>query len=289
MSDTPRHPGGQPGGQPSKKPGNSGSRNDAKSGKHPDVGGAPDKADQLSRVVHDIANLLDGSMRTMAQATKSLDTASASAENTELTSAMDRLRVVNEAMNQMCELLHGAMYGGGAAAWSPTAARARGARPLDLGEAIEHVTEVLAPEAKERSVVIETDLRPDAAGAAAGPMYSVILNGVKNAIESIARRGGPGTVRIAAASLGVSGIIRIDITDDGEGVPEDRGADGLPRRTAKGSGHGMGLRLSADLVRETGGVMRLTSRSDDKPGAVLRISYLPPEDLSDKWIGKNED
>lgn len=287
MSDTSRRP--EPQGTPgdSRNPANQG-KSGPRSTPHPDVGGAPSKTDQLSRVVHDIANLLDGSMRTMAQATRSLDTAAASAENAELLAAMNRLRVVNEAMNQMCELLHGAMYAGGAA-WSPTAAGARGSRPLDLGEAIEHVTEVLAPEAKEHAVTLTTDVRPDASTSPAGPMYSVVLNGVKNAIESIARRGGTGNVHISASSLGVSGIIRIDITDDGQGVPEGRARDGLPRGTSKGSGHGMGLRLSADLVRQTGGVMRLTPRGDDKPGAVLRISYLPPEDLSDKWIGKKED
>jgi C4-dicarboxylate-specific signal transduction histidine kinase len=278
-----------------------------------DVAGAPARSDDITRLVHDLANLLDGSMRTMTLATRSLSTASA--ESAELSLAMNRLRTVFGAMEQMSELLGMAMRAGAVPIGSPLAALGR-TKALTLGEAIDHVAAVLAPEAREVRASICVSVSPEAASAAAGQMYSVILNGVKNAVEAVARRranagrdDGPdierantfeGEIEIRASRLG-DGPVRIDIIDNGEGLAWDEagamcGEGGVPRASTKGPGRGFGLRVSAQIVEQSGGAMRLCRRDDAPgtfvagenaaaPGAVLRIAYMPPEDVSQRMLG----
>lgn len=273
-----------------------------------DVGAAPARSDDITRLVHDLSNLLDGSMRTMALATRSLN--SASSENAELASAMNRLRTVFGAMEQMSELLGMAMRAGAVPIGSPLAGVGR-TRALTLGEAVEHVAAVLAPEAREANAVIRVNVTPEAAAAHAGQMYSVILNGVKNAVEAVQRRrdlargengdAPEGEIEIRATRLD-NGPVRIDIFDNGEGLAaaesQSPGGDGVavPSASTKGPGRGFGLRVSAQIVEKSGGVMRLSRRDDSHgtcaspssagtPGAVLRISYVPPEDISQRVLG----
>src|SRR5690606_37481272 len=59
--------------------------------------------------------------------------------------------------------------------------------------------------------------------APAGPVYTLLLNGLLNAVESVARSGRPGRVDLAIGITRGRGRapakITIEITDDGEGLP----------------------------------------------------------------------
>src|SRR5207253_8328029 len=138
---------------------------------------------------------------------------------------------------------------------------------------------------------IALTIAPAAGALPAGPLYSVLLNGIRNGVEAIARsapdeRGRrPGRIDIAASIRpprrgddGAIDVAVIDIRDDGRGLPggdPDRAFE-LGFSTKPGS-LGVGLALSREVVRELGGSIELIRRSDRsspmRPGMVLRIHY----------------
>lgn len=108
-----------------------------------------------------------------------------------------------------------------------------------------------------------------------GRLIQVVLNLLANAHEAIlaARGRGRVEVRVAPAREGDADWVRIEVADDGPGVP----ANVLPRLfepffTTKEAGSGFGLYLAHELVREQGG--RLEARNLPEGGACFSI-WLP--------------
>jgi signal transduction histidine kinase len=205
-----------------------------------------------------------------------------------------RLTVVGRAMEQMSSVVKRVLAGiapegaagtnlGGWSAWS-------------LAEAVEHAAEVLRPIASEHEIEIATAVDPRLETAPAGSVYMVLTAGVRNSIDSIARRrqigrrgsgAAParGRVEIAArlddADPGKPAI-RIEIRDDGFGPPAHAGPHGEQLFsvgfTTKAGGLGIGLSLAKEIVRELGGTIGLAQRftpalADGARGAVLSVSY----------------
>lgn len=141
--------------------------------------------------------------------------------------------------------------------------RLRSGQPLrrqagcDLDEVLRAAAEAERPEAEARGVPIELD--------AQGPPLSLTLdvplveravaNLLRNA-ASVSPRGAP--VRLRRAALGPDGRVRIEVADQGPGLPEPLRAD--PFRAfdsapvgARGAGLGLGLALSREVARAHGG------------------------------------
>lgn len=156
--------------------------------------------------------------------------------------------------------------------------------PITLGEGIRHAASVLESEARRRGVRLSVEIDPEAETAPIGPIYAVLLSGLRNGIESIPD-GQTGEVTISAAMLedaaarrdGI-GFLLIRIRDDGTGLAGPRDAElafevGF---STKPSATGIGLSLGREVVRETGGTIELRQRDDlggGRPGAELRIIY----------------
>jgi len=118
------------------------------------------------------------------------------------------------------------------------------------------------------AVHVETDTAVVKAAIGADALKQVLLNLARNASEAASGRA---TLMIMVSA--VRDVIRIDVADDGPGIPDDL----LPRIfdpffTTKTAVHGVGLGLfvAEGLVRSVGGSLTARNRAPD-PGALFRI------------------
>ena len=135
---------------------------------------------------------------------------------------------------------------------------------VPLARGIADARALLAQVLKEAEVTVDVDLQPAALGVMADEavLGSVFVNLMKNAIDAmraVPRR----TLRIEARSR--DGRALVSFSDTGQGIR----ADILPRLfepfvTTKpaGAGLGLGLVISAQLVRGLGGSLRATNREE---------------------------
>ncbi len=265
-------------------------RQDAASASPPDGADAPFAAARLSALTHELANLLDGSMRCLGLAQRSLgaspERGAAAAASPELARRLD---TVHAALTQMAELVRSAMAGVG-----PDARLGRRPGLVDawsLDDALRHAAEVMTPIAHDAGITISLDIDPGAGSTRCGAIYAPVAAAVRNAVESIQRTGrGRGhisiTARVAPSEADrPTPTIIIEIADDGAGPPPlPAGEEGRvfdlgfttksargPRRRATDPAAGIGLAMVRDVVASLGGSVRLQARPEG--GAVLRMSY----------------
>jgi signal transduction histidine kinase len=265
-------------------------------------------ATRLTTLVHELTSLIDASMRVISLARRSLHQDPASDRIT----VKDRevcpeqlerqLETVDAAMHHMADLVRSSMIG--LAEGGMAGVRMGFGASSSLAEAIRHAVEVMTPFADEHCVRLGSQVAPELSDIAAGPIYAVITNGVRNAVESIHRVGSKyagGTVIVRAwTESGKTGkCVMITIEDDGEGLSADspRSPRGIkPKRSApsradnavfklgfttKPGGSGIGLSLCRDVIEQLGGTIELLARARDpksgRGGAVLSICYPLPD------------
>jgi signal transduction histidine kinase len=237
-------------------------------------------------LIHELRNLLDGSLRCLSLARRSLCASDAWAKDPQAERVQRQLDATTTALEQMASLVHCAMQGPQISLGSPLLA---GGRPITIADAIDHAVEVIDPSAAELSVSLSTSVTDTVGRLPAGPLYLAILNGLKNAVESIERlmtdEGVPGGMITISArtedfdmrTASVRPMLAIEIVDDGVGPPA--GAD-LARVfehgfSQKPGGMGMGLAVARSVVESAGGTIVLLRRRDPRdprrPGALLRI------------------
>lgn len=237
-------------------------------------------------LVHELRNLLDGSLRCLTLARRSLCANDAWSRDPQSERVQRQLDATTTALEQMSSLVHAAMQGPQLSLGSPLIA---GGRPVTLGDAVDHAVEVLNPAAAELGISLSTSVTDQVGRLPVGPLYLAILNGLKNSIESIERmmvdESAPGgmihvsvrTEDFDMRTATVRPMIAIEITDDGVGPPS--GAD-LARVfehgfTQKANGLGLGLAVARSVVEQAGGTIVLLRRRDSRdprrPGALLRI------------------
>ena len=106
-------------------------------------------------------------------------------------------------------------------------------------------------------------------------LQQVFLNLMTNAIDAIGREG-----RIDIASRNEDGMISVDVTDNGPGIPEDRQKKVFdPFYTTKetGKGTGLGLWVSYDIIQKMGGTIRLRSRVGEGTTFTVSIPVVIPQ------------
>jgi len=232
-------------------------------------------SDRLGLLAHELSGLVDGSMRHIGLALRSVD--EGVAVRRESDDIAQRLRTVQAALGRMADAIR---HAAGAAPmhWLQATFNAT------LADAIQYATGIMEPLAGERRVSIEVDLEPVFHTLPPGHLYTVVVNAIRNALESIVASGEPrGVISIAgwvesrpAASATVRQFVCIEITDTGLGPPPlPEGRESIvfePAFSTKPGGLGVGLALSRQIVEGIGGQIEL--RVGPKGiGATLAVSF----------------
>jgi signal transduction histidine kinase len=143
---------------------------------------------------------------------------------------------------------------------------------LRLNEVVETSVKLVRPKALEESVdltcVLEAD--PDAINADRAFMRQIILNLVMNAIQAVAAIDGKRKV-VVRTKMKVGSVV-LEVTDNGPGMPaEVRERLFQPFTTSnKTSGIGLGLAITADLVKLHHGLIALVGGSE--AGTTFRVT-----------------
>lgn len=248
----------------------------------------PDSAcsqvDRLSALVHELDNLLDGSLRCVSLAARTLDGSVGAVGLAEIESVRKQLETASKALERMAGMVHAAMQGRAI----PIGSVLDGTTPaVTLAEAIEHAADVMRHSASAHQTTIELHVEEAVGMSPSGPIYPAILNALKNALESIEAVGGRGTVSVhCRAEHGPRTKTRtpvqwacIEILDDGAGMPRGVTSTRLfdAGFTTKSEGRGIGLALSRSLLERMGGHAEISPRDDRsdhrRPGAVLTLRF----------------
>lgn len=255
-------------------------------------------SDRLTALAHDLTSLLDASMRQVSLLLRSTDDLTHQRRDDE--ESLRRLHSVRAALEQMVHLVTAAARGHSLLSTSAMGSRFQDQPAMSLGEAIRSAVSIMEPTSAEAGVVIHCAVDPALDAADARGLYTVIVNAIRNALESIRHRPGKGTIQILALASsdpvkGGSPSVSIRITDDGVGPPEQdlrgRKPDVFrPGFSTKRGSLGLGLAISRDLVLGLGGTMRLEPRSIghgaelciDLPAAAPRTGHTHREDPSNE-------
>ena len=232
--------------------------------------------DRLTTLAHELGNLLDGSMRCVSLARSALPDGEDGLET-----ARHRLETAYGALERMAELVHGAMVG------PRRASIITPAGGFTLVEAIKHAADVCEPIARDAGVELSLAVEPGLGEIPAGPIYPVLLNGLRNAIESVAMTRRPGHVLVSADRDARTRRVHVTISDTGVGPPTRVDHAFQFGYTTKPEGMGVGLAVCRDIVGQLRGSITLEPGSGDaqRPGAVLRICYPQPADEGGITVG----
>jgi signal transduction histidine kinase len=145
--------------------------------------------------------------------------------------------------------------------------------PLALSEIVRQTLELKGYDLRRDEIIVQvrfTDDFPVVLGAPS-QFQQVLLNLVTNAQHALRDHRPPRSIEITGMTAGRHAVL--EVRDSGPGIPSDV----LPRVfepffTTKADGMGLGLAISAAIVRDHGGEMRAENRPQG--GAVFRI-HLP--------------
>lgn len=219
---------------------------------------------RLDAAVHELAGLIDGSLRLLDMARRRLAPASAP-ESTDVHEALRHVEGAHAALSHIAHLVH-ETYDPGAGR-----TRLRSENTPGMASAILSAADLLRPAAEERHIRLEVEIDEALAQIPADQIYSIVSNALRNAIDAVGH-GGEITVRAATAS----GRIMIEVADNGPGPPAGAGARVFdPGFTTKPGSSGIGLSLAREIVTELHGSIELLPRPTGR-GAVLRVNLPVP-------------
>lgn len=142
-----------------------------------------------------------------------------------------------------------------------------GAEAFDLSVPVASAMAMLAPRAAVAGVVLaRRRWEPLAVRGAPLAVLQAVVNLGQNAIDAVQGRPG-GAVEVDVLAGGGTGIVVV--ADNGPGLPEAvRASLFTPFTTTKAQGTGLGLALSRDVVRASGGTLEL----GEGPGVTWTIT-----------------
>lgn len=182
---------------------------------------------------------------------------------------MRRLASAESALERMAALVRSAMH----PVSGSLIEQYSEARPLV--EAVIHACDAMRPLADEGEIELFLEFSPRLVLTEAGPLYPVVSNVIRNAIEAVDRGGRIEIVAELIEGREGEAMLQVDVLDDGPGPDTELGdlfAFGI---SGKGGVAGVGLALCREIVTELGGEITLTARRSggDRRGAhvMLRV------------------
>jgi len=145
-------------------------------------------------------------------------------------------------------------------------------RPENVNSIVEEAVRFLAPEIKDRDIVVEQELRSDLPllELDRDQMKQAFYNVIKNSFEAMKARG---ILRIRTDKDDSHVIVRF--TDSGGGMsPENLSHVFEPYFTTKASGTGLGLLIVRRIVREHGGELSIESSEGKGLTLTIRLPYI---------------
>ena len=228
-----------------------------------------------SRLIHELANLLDGCQRHIGLVMAQLKRHSGhdmTPQSLDEQNILTRLLTANQAMNQMITLIERSrdpsLTGVDHHLRSPS---------QTLGQVFDLATQLTVPEDRFE---ITVDLPDTVRQLPAGPLYPVIANAVRNSVEAVVgwppTEGEPGGVgRIQLVGRHHDTQIELTVIDNGPGFAPslfDDTGQFIFGCSTKAQGRGLGLALSRDIVKGLDGTIELTNHPHGG-GACLMIRY----------------
>ncbi len=145
-------------------------------------------------------------------------------------------------------------------------------RPENINSIVEEAVRFLAPEIKDRDIVVEQELRADLPMLALDrdQMKQAFYNVIKNSFEAMKRRG---ILRIRT-DMDESHVL-VSFTDTGSGISAENLSHVFePYFTTKPSGAGLGLLIVRRIVREHGGELSIESSENKGLTVMIRLPYI---------------
>jgi signal transduction histidine kinase len=233
--------------------------------------GSPPSDLNPAQLAHELNSLLDGSIRWLDLASDSLSSRLELGSSTDqilVDQTLQKLRHAEGGLRDMARLLERAMTQP-----HPDLHIFDDDAPLaqQIGKIIEH----LQPLASHHNVKVRLEIGLAAGRVRSASLGQIVLNGVRNAIESCSTvHRQPNHVDVSASINSHDELILI-ISDGGRGLIDHDGTS----RAAKPNGHGIGLDLCRKLVTEMNGHLELTNLPG-AVGAMLRI-MVPVRNMGD--------
>ncbi|RDV15995.1 GHKL domain-containing protein [Pontibacter diazotrophicus] len=136
-------------------------------------------------------------------------------------------------------------------------------RPVKVRELLQNVRRLLQPDMQTQHISLKLYLPEEnlAIQADAEQLEQVLINLIKNGMEACEAAEKPCVEVLAYIPEQEKNRVRIDVTDNGAGIPEDvRDKIFIPFYTTKKQGSGIGLSLSKQIIRQHGGSIRVNSQ-----------------------------
>ncbi|WP_284266011.1 sensor histidine kinase [Roseicyclus amphidinii] len=129
--------------------------------------------------------------------------------------------------------------------------------PIALAEMVEGILDLHRDEAEGRGVALVADLPHPAPTLNADRM--LLREALTNLVDNALVHGGPDLTRIEIAATPTEAGLRIEVRDDGRGIPPEQHATVLARfgQAEPGPGSGLGLSIAEAVVDRHGGSLTL--------------------------------
>jgi two-component system NtrC family sensor kinase len=151
-------------------------------------------------------------------------------------------------------------------------------RTVDLNRLVEATAELVRPGMAAAGLEFSTITEPQPPRVQGDPsqLQQVILNLLTNAIDATPRGG---RVEIVTRTVAAHGLVTVEVRDTGPGVPaalEKQIFEPFFSTKAPGQGSGLGLFISAQIVRDHRGTIEVAGREGS--GGIFRILLPTTED-----------
>jgi C4-dicarboxylate-specific signal transduction histidine kinase len=151
---------------------------------------------------------------------------------------------------------------------------------IDVALVLDDTLMLIRPEAVSKKVKIDLDCPADLPVVYGDrtQLQQVVLNLLRNAVDSIVELGPDGHIQVTARRSDNSAHLEIGILDNGPGIPADRvGHLFKPLATSKKEGLGLGLSICLAIVEAHGGRIWLQSNQAGATEFRLSLPLEPPE------------